>query len=300
MSPPEGPSSGPPQPQWEMKRYRVEPHEKVDLEKWDPADVSGANGSEEKARADSARWTRKLERLQEVLHAEHRHAVLVVLQGMDAAGKDGTIRRVFEGVKPQGVRVVGFKQPTPIERDHDFLWRVHAPLPALGEMVIFNRSHYEDVLAARIHKLAPKKVIRHRFEEINEFERTIADEGTTILKFFLHISSGEQIRRLRDRLTDLSKRWKFSGTDLAERRFWERYHKAYEEVLERTTTEWAPWYIVPSNSKWYRDWVVSGTIVRALESLDMHLPGLSEEARASLKGEPWAAAALRRQAKEPR
>jgi PPK2 family polyphosphate:nucleotide phosphotransferase len=283
-----------------VKRYRVEPQEKVDLEKWDPADVSGVDGSQEKAQRDSARWTRQLERLQEVLHAEHRHAILVVLQGMDAAGKDGTIRRVFEGVNPQGVRVVGFKQPTPLERDHDFLWRVHAVLPALGEMVIFNRSHYEDVLAARIHKLAPKKVIRHRFDEINEFERTLADEGTTILKFFLHISSGEQIRRLRDRLTDPAKRWKFSGTDLAERRFWEKYQKAYEEVLERTSTSWAPWFVVPSNSKWYRDWVVSGTIVRALEGLDMHLPGLSDEARASLKDEPWAAAALRRQATEPR
>jgi PPK2 family polyphosphate:nucleotide phosphotransferase len=280
-----------------VKRYRIEPGEKVDLDDWDPADVSGVGGSEERARRESERHTRRLERLQELVHAEHRHAVLVVLQGMDAAGKDGTIRHVFEGVNPQGVRVVGFKQPTPIERDHDFLWRVHAPLPALGEIVIFNRSHYEDVLVARVHRLAPKRVLKHRYEEINEFERTVSDQGTTILKFFLHISPEEQIRRLKDRLTDRSKHWKFSATDLAERAYWSKYRKAYVEAMERTSTPWAPWYIVPSDVKWYRNWVVSGTLARTLEGLDMRLPGLSDEARASLKGEPWAAAALRGTAK---
>ncbi|HEV2166589.1 MAG TPA: PPK2 family polyphosphate kinase [Thermoplasmata archaeon] len=281
-----------------MKRYQVEPGEKVDLEEWDPGDVSGV-GSEERARRDSERLTKKLERLQELLHAEHRHAVLVVLQGMDAAGKDGTIRHVFEGVNPQGVRVVGFKQPTEIERDHDFLWRVHAPLPALGEMVIFNRSHYEDVLVARVHKLAPKRALRHRYEEINEFERAISDAGTTVLKFFLHISPEEQIRRLRDRLTDPSKHWKFSATDLVERRSWAKYRKAYEEALSRTSTPWAPWWVVPGNAKWYRDWVVSSVIVRALEGLEMELPGLSKDALGSLKDEPWAAAALRKSTRPP-
>ncbi len=276
-----------------MKRYRIDPGEKIDLDAWDPADVGGVGGSEEKARKDSERHTRRLERLQELLHAEHRHAVLVVLQGMDAAGKDGTIRRVFEGVNPQGVRVVGFKRPTQIELDHDFLWRVHEPLPALGEMVIFNRSHYEDVLVARVHKLAPKRVLKHRYEEINEFERTVSDQGTTILKFFLHISPEEQTRRLKERLTDRSKHWKFSATDLAERSYWPKYRKAYVEAIERTSTPWAPWYIIPSDVKWYRDWVVSGTLVKTLDGLDMKLPGLSPEARASLKGEPWAAAALR-------
>ncbi|HEV2520223.1 MAG TPA: polyphosphate kinase 2 family protein [Thermoplasmata archaeon] len=283
-----------------MKRYRIRPGEKVDLSEWDPADVSGVGGSAVRARRGSERSTHKLERLQELLHAEHRHAVLIVLQGMDAAGKDGAIRHVFEGVNPQGVRVVGFKQPTPIERDHDFLWRVHAVLPALGEMVIFNRSHYEDVLAARVHKLAPKKALRHRYEEINEFERTLSDEGTTILKFFLHLSPGEQIRRLRDRLADPSKNWKFSPTDLAERRLWGKYTKAYEEVLTRTSTDWAPWYVVPADAKWYRDWVVSGTIVRALEGLEMRLPGLSDEAQESLRSEPWALATLRRAAASDR
>ena len=281
-----------------MLRYRVDPGESFVLVDWVPSDVSGVAGSEEKARRDTERWTKRLDRLQELLHAEHRHGVLVVLQGMDAAGKDGTIRHVFEGVNPQGVRVVGFKQPNEVERDHDFLWRAHAPCPALGEMVIFNRSHYEDVLVARVHKLAPKRILRHRYEEINEFERTLADEGTTILKFFLHISPEEQVRRLRERLTDPSKHWKFSPSDLVEHQYWAKYRKAFEEALERTSTEWAPWYVVPSDAKWYRNWLVSRTLVRALEGLGMRLPGISAEARRSLKSMPWAEALLRRHAPE--
>ncbi len=277
-----------------MDEHRVAPGEKIDLERLDPADTSGVGGSESKARAQTRRAVEKLETLQELLYAEHRHALLVVLQGMDAAGKDGTIRRVFQGVNPQGVRVACFKQPTPEELDHDFLWRIHAQLPGRGQMVIFNRSHYEDVVAVRVHKLVPKHVLKRRFDEINEFERTLTQEGTTVRKFFLHISPEEQIRRLTERLQDPEKHWKFSPTDLAERRFWTKYRRAYEDVLRRTSTEESPWFVVPSDAKWYRDWVVSREIVRTLEALQMRLPGLSPAARASLKGESWATRELAR------
>lgn len=222
-----------------------------------------------------------MEILQELLYAEHKHSVLVVLQGMDSAGKDGTIRRVFQGVNPQGVRVASFRQPSVHELDHDFLWRVHEQVPARGEMVLFNRSHYEDVLVTRVHGLVSRSVWERRYRAINDFESELNEEGTTVLKFFLHISRAEQKKRLNQRLADPSKHWKFRPTDVEERRRWPAYVRAYEEMLGKTSTRSAPWYVVPSNRKWYRDLFVSGRIVGVLEGLRMRYPPLPPGVRAT-------------------
>jgi PPK2 family polyphosphate:nucleotide phosphotransferase len=221
--------------------------------------------------------TGELEALQELLYAERKHKLLVVLQGMDTSGKDGTIRHVFEGVNPQGVRVASFKVPTPIELDHDYLWRVHLQTPGRGEVVIFNRSHYEDVLVVRVHQLVPEEVWKRRYDQINAFERLLADEGTTILKFFLHISLDEQKRRLQERLDDPTKHWKFATGDLAERKLWSAYQEAYEDALGKTSTEWAPWYIVPADRKWFRNLVIASVIVETLKGLKMSYPQPAED-----------------------
>jgi len=255
-----------------VRRYRVRPGQTVRLDDWDADDTSGFDGKKNDALVESEKLGGELEHLQELLYAEHKHKVLIVLQALDTGGKDGTIRRVFEGVNPQGVRVAHFGVPTPEELDHDFLWREHAQVPGEGEIVIFNRSHYEGVLAVRVHKLVPREIWKARYQEINDFERMLSEEGTTILKFFLHIDKDEQRKRLQDRLDDPTKRWKFSVHDLPERAFWSEYMKAYEEVLEKTSTEWAPWYVVPSNHNWFRDVIISTVIVRTLQEMDMHYP----------------------------
>lgn len=260
-----------------MKRYQVQPGNKVDLRRWDPDDTSGFDGGKEEAQAALAKLNKKLEALQELLYAEHRRKVLVVLQAMDTGGKDGTIRSVFEGVNPQGVRVASFKAPTTEELDHDYLWRVHRHTPGKGEIVIFNRSHYEDVLIVRVHELVPRKIWRKRFAHINDFERMLAEEGTTILKFFLHISCEEQKERLQARLDEPSKRWKFSPIDLKERALWPQYMQAYADAIGQTSTDWAPWYIVPANRKWYRNLVVASIIVETLKGLKMHYPQPQEK-----------------------
>jgi PPK2 family polyphosphate:nucleotide phosphotransferase len=255
-----------------FNRYRVEPLSKVSLEKLDPADTRAFAGGKGQADRTRAKLTRKLDALQELLYAEHRHRVLVVLQGMDTAGKDGAIRHVFEGVNPQGVKVFGFKAPTAEELDHDFLWRVHKCVPGRGELAVFNRSHYEDVLIVRVHGLVAPQIWKTRYEGINGFERMLHREGVTILKFFLHISKDEQKKRLQARLDDRTKHWKFKSSDLPERRLWSHYEKAYEDVLSRTSTRHAPWFIVPSDKKWYRNLVVAALLVGALENLDMKYP----------------------------
>jgi PPK2 family polyphosphate:nucleotide phosphotransferase len=270
-----------------LRPGEISPGTTVRLDRCDPNDTSGFSGTERDAEAELARLRVRLLADQELLYAGHEHKVLIVLQGVDTAGKDGTIRRVFDGVNPQSVRVARFGPPTPPELDHDFLWRVHARVPAKGEMVIFNRSHYEDVLIARVRKLVPKRILKSRYREINEFERTLAKEGTIILKFFLHIDFREQGRRLRTRLEDPSKHWKFSASDLIDRRLWDKFQRAYEEALERTSTEWAPWVVVPSNHKWYRDLVVLRSVVRNLDRLGMKYPPLSTEAKAFLRRQPW-------------
>ena len=255
-----------------MKKYRVEPDSKVDLSKWDPADSSEFDDNKEEGRAALANLNRKLAELQEILYAEHKHKVLIVIQAMDTGGKDGAIRHVFKGINPQGVRVANFKIPSAIEMDHDYLWRIHQQTPGKGEMVIFNRSHYEDVLVVRVHKLVTEEVWKRRYDQINNFEKLLAEEGTTILKFYLHISSEEQKKRLRARLEDPTKHWKFNPDDLKERQLWKEYMRAYEDALEKTSTKYAPWYIVPANKKWYRDLVVASVILETLRDLKMEYP----------------------------
>jgi PPK2 family polyphosphate:nucleotide phosphotransferase len=258
-----------------MDRYRIEPDTAVDLSAFDPKDTGGLEEEAAKDRLDDL--NRRLETLQELLYAERKHKVLVVLQAMDTGGKDGVIRHVFQGVNPQGVKVAGFGVPTPDELAHDYLWRVHAHTPAAGQLTIFNRSHYEDVLVVRVHGLVPEEVWGRRYRHINEWERLLAEEGTTILKFFLHISKEEQAERLQARLDEPTKRWKFRLGDLEERRRWPAYMAAYQAVLSQTSTAWAPWYLVPADHKWYRNLVVARVLVETLEGLKMAYPQPTED-----------------------
>jgi PPK2 family polyphosphate:nucleotide phosphotransferase len=252
--------------------YRVQSKKKIHLEEVDPNDTSLFSGSKKEGLAKLADLSKKLDHLQEVLYAEHKHRLLVVIQAMDTAGKDGTIRSVFDGVNPQGVRVASFKTPTPEELDHDYLWRIHKQTPAKGEIVIFNRSHYEDVLVVRVHNLAPQSIWEKRFNQINQFERQLAREGTTIVKFFLHIDLEEQKQRLLDRIQDPTKQWKFNPGDLDERKLWPQYMQAYEDVLNKTSTSWAPWYIIPANRNWYRNLMVSSILVETLQKMKLSYP----------------------------
>ena len=253
-----------------MNRYRVEPGTSVNLDDWDPRDTGSAEKDEgkEALKALNAR----LEELQELLYAEGKHKVLVVLQATDTGGKDGTIRHVFDGTNPQGVKVASFKKPTPEEMNHDYLWRIHAHTPGTGEIAIFNRSHYEDVLVVRVHALVPEERWSRRYGHVNAFEKMLADEGTTIVKFFLNISKSEQAERLQARLDDPTKHWKFSLGDLDERKRWDDYRAAFEEMLSLTSTDEAPWYVVPADRKWYRNLVVATVLVETLERLAMSYP----------------------------
>ncbi len=255
-----------------MKRYCVEPGARVKLQKHDPSDSSAFDGDKKSGRELAGKLNLRLEQLQELLYAEGKNRLLVVLQAMDAGGKDGTIRHVFEHVNPQGVKVASFKAPTVHELAHDYLWRIHRHAPAKGQITIFNRSHYEDVLVVRVKGFAPKSVWSKRYEHINAFEKLLADEGTTILKFFLHISLDEQKERFQSRLDEPHKHWKFSKGDLEDRKLWPEYMKAFEDVLGKTSTDWAPWYIVPANRKWYRNLVISQVIVNTMEKLRMKYP----------------------------
>jgi len=260
-----------------VKRYMVKPGSRVHLGKMDPSDTSGYDGDKKDGEKAIDAILRKLDPLQELLYAEHKHKVLLVLQGMDTSGKDATIRRVFEGVNPEGVRVAHFGIPSEEEKDHDYLWRVHKQVPGKGEMVIFNRSHYESVLIERVHGLVPESVWSKRYRQLVDFERMLCEEGTTIVKFFLHIDRKEQERRFQDRLKDPTKHWKFSRLDYNERSYWNDYMQAYVDALERTSTDFAPWYVVPSNHPWFRDLVVSDVVVEALDSLGMSYPKLDPE-----------------------
>ncbi len=252
-------------------KYLVVPGTKVRLPRWDPADTAGVD-SKKKALPALEQRRRKLYELQYLLHVEKRHSLLIVLQAMDAGGKDGTIRHVMSGLNPQGCRVTSFKVPTEEELSHDYLWRIHRNVPARGEIGIFNRSHYGDVLVVRVHNLVPKRVWSKRFEQINTFERMLADNGVTIVKFFLHISKQEQRKRLQERLDDPTKHWKVSPADFEERRYWDDYTKAYEDVLYRCSTPWAPWYVIPADHKWFRNLAVADILVRTLEDLKMQFP----------------------------
>ncbi|GIW25627.1 AMP/ADP-polyphosphate phosphotransferase [Meiothermus sp.] len=254
-----------------MKPYRIEPNGSFRLEHFDPDDTSAIGGKQEALAALEA-LNKRLEELQELLFAEGKHKVLVVLQAMDAGGKDGTIRVVFDGVNPSGVRVASFGVPTEHELARDYLWRVHQQVPRKGELVIFNRSHYEDVLVVRVKNLVPKEIWQKRYHHIREFERMLADEGTTILKFFLHISKDEQRKRLQERLDNPKKRWKFRMGDLEDRKLWDQYQEAFEDAIRETSTLYAPWYVIPANKNWYRNWLVSSILVETLEGLQMRYP----------------------------
>lgn len=255
-----------------INRFLIKPGTRINLNEWDLNDTSAYEGDKKSATEKIQLLTSELSNLQELLYAEHKQRLLVILQGMDTSGKDGAIEHVFKGVNPQGVRVANFKVPTQEELDHDFLWRIHKQTPAKGEIVIFNRSHYEDVLVVRVHGLVPKRVWSRRFDEINNFERLLANEGTSILKFFLHIDLDEQKNRFQARLDDPSKRWKFRVGDLKERQLWPEYMKAYEDVLNKTSTDWAPWYLIPANRKWFRNLVIGTILVDTLNGMDMNYP----------------------------
>jgi PPK2 family polyphosphate:nucleotide phosphotransferase len=252
--------------------FRILPGSRVRLADIPPQKTKGFDGDKEQGRARVAKLNERLEALQEMLYAQGKHRLLVVLQAMDAGGKDGTIRTVFDGVNPQGVKVASFKAPTSKELAHDFLWRIHPHAPAAGEIAIWNRSHYEDVLIARVHDLCNETCWRARYEHITAFEKLLECEGTTILKFFLHISKDEQRQRLQERIDDPKKRWKWNSRDLDERARWDDYQKAYEDALSATSTEPAPWYVVPADRNWFRDLVVSEVLVETLEQLDLQLP----------------------------
>ena len=262
---------------FDINRFRVKPGHKLALDDldtratpfWDSEDKAGAV-------VRLAQLNERLETLQELLWAQGTERVLVVLQAMDAGGKDGTIRHVFEGVNPTGVRVASFKRPTERELAHDYLWRVHREVPGNGELTIFNRSHYEDVLVVRVENLVPKKRWQKRYDHIVDFEQMLVDEGTTIVKLFLHISRDEQRERLQARLDEPHKRWKFEAGDLGPREKWDDYQDAFAEALARTSTESAPWFIIPSDRKWYRNIAVSEILIQTLEGLDMRFPEAPE------------------------
>jgi PPK2 family polyphosphate:nucleotide phosphotransferase len=256
------------------KVWTCEPGVRVDLGQIDPRDTCGL-ADKKAAELELRDSVARIAELQKILWAENRRAVLIVLQGMDTSGKDGTIRSVLSGVNPQGVRVHAFGPPSAAESDRDFLWRVHRVVPARGEIGVFNRSHYEDVLVARVVALAPAAVIEERYAIINQFERLLsplAGGYVTLLKFFLHISRDEQKKRLRARLLDPTKAWKLQPADLDVREQWDEYLRAYEIALERCSTDWAPWHVIPADRKWVRNALVSRVVARALESLDLQLP----------------------------
>lgn len=255
-----------------MNPYLVKPGRKLDLDEFDPDDTHLVRGGKTEGKVQNEAIRKRLSDLQELLYAGHEWKLLIVLQGMDTSGKDGAIRHVMSGFNPVGTRVVSFKKPSPEELDHDYLWRVHRQTPAKGEAVVFNRSHYEDVLIVRVHNLVPKSTWQKRYDQINAFEQMLHDEGAVILKFFLHISKKEQRARLQARIEDPTKRWKFQHTDVEERKLWKEYQQAYEDALSQTSTELAPWYVVPANQKWYRNYVLGSTIAEALEALHMNYP----------------------------
>ncbi len=269
------------------KRFIVKPGERLNLPKRDPDDTDGVP-SKEDSEAIVQENIQRLFDLQAVLAACNKYAVLVILQAMDAGGKDGTIRHVMTGLNPQGCRVTSFKVPTEVEAAHDFLWRVHQAVPRRGEIGIFNRSHYEDVLVVRVHQMVPKKVWSARYEQINDFEQILYENDVRIFKFFLHISREEQAKRLEERIEDPQKNWKITLADITERRYWDDYMDAYEDALTRCSTKYAPWYVIPANKKWFRNLAVSEILADTMASWKMKYPPPRHdlaELRAALRSE---------------
>ncbi|WP_278941588.1 polyphosphate kinase 2 family protein [Pseudomonas helleri] len=254
-----------------ISKLIVKPGSKIRLADVDP-DFHGSYKSEKDAQKHLDQQSASISDLQKKLYAERKHSLLIVLQGIDAAGKDGTCWHVLRSMNPQGTNVHGFKQPTAEESSHDFLWRVHPHVPADGNVAIFNRSHYEDVLVQRVHKMAPGKVIEKRYDLINAFESTVHSNNTTILKFFLYISPEEQLRRFEERLDDPMRQWKISEGDYSERALWDDYIKAYEAMLNKCSTDHAPWYVIPANHKWFRNLAVGSIVEKTLKDMKMQLP----------------------------
>ncbi len=248
----------------------VKPGSKIKLEKVDPGDTSGYD--KESAGDHLTKNLERLSVLQYMLYAEAKRSVLVVLQGIDAGGKDGTIRHVMSGLNPQGVDVTSFKVPEGAETRHDYLWRIHRAVPEWGKMGIINRSHYEDVLVVRVHDLVPKRVWEKRYGEINDFERMLSDSGVHIVKFLLYISKDEQAKRFRERIDDKQKNWKFSPADVKEREYWDQYIEAFQDMLRNCSKDHAPWYVIPANNKWFRNLAVSQILVHTLEKMDLKFP----------------------------
>jgi PPK2 family polyphosphate:nucleotide phosphotransferase len=258
-----------------MNSYQVKPRSRVRLSEHDPDDTGSYQKTDEGkalAKKETERRVARLSRLQERLYANGNRSLLIVLQGMDTSGKDGTIRNVMSGVNPQGCKVVSFKTPSNHELAHDFLWRVHREVPAKGFIGIFNRSHYEDVLITRVHGWVSDRVAKRRFDQIRAFEEILVENGTAIVKFFLHISKKEQKKRLEERILDPEKRWKWNSGDLEERSLWGKYMRAFEDVISSTSTREAPWYIVPANRKWFRNLVVADRVLNALEAMKLKQP----------------------------
>lgn len=253
------------------KQFRVKPGEKVKLSKVDP-DFVGDWSDKEAAKERTQENAALLADLQYQLYSENRRSLLIILQAMDAGGKDGTINHVLAPMNPQGCRVQNFKSPTAEELAHDFLWRVHRVAPKRGEVVIFNRSHYEDVLIARVHRLAPKEVWSRRYAHIRHFESLLADSGVTVLKFYLHISKSEQLKRFEDRFNEPDKHWKISEADYAERRYWDDYMAAFEDAFEQCSTDEAPWFIIPADKKYFRNLAVSQIIADTMREMKLQLP----------------------------
>jgi PPK2 family polyphosphate:nucleotide phosphotransferase len=253
------------------EKFVVEPGAKVRLSKIDPS-YKGKYESHEKAAPEIAQNLERMQKLQYLLYADGSQSLLVVLQALDAAGKDGVVRHVFSGVNPQGTAVFGFKQPSKEEAAHDFLWRAHLRTPAKGQIVIFNRSHYEDVLVVRVHNLVPEPVWSKRYDLINDFEKMLSANGTHILKFYLHISPEEQLARFAQRLDDPSRNWKISESDYSERKLWPQYVDAYQDAMASTSTKRAPWYVIPANHKWFRDLAISQIIADTMDEMGLKLP----------------------------
>jgi len=252
-------------------QFVVKPGKKLRLSRVDPASTGG-HLSQDSASAEIQEHIASMDKLQALLYADASRSLLVVLQGLDAAGKDGTIRHLFRGMDPQGTTVWSFKPPSAEEAAHEFLWRAHLRAPAKGQVVIFNRSHYEDVLVTRVHKLIDKSTWSQRYELINDFEKMLTLGGTVILKFFLHISPTEQLARFKERLDDPRRNWKISDSDYAERELWDGYMKAYEDAIDHTSTDHAPWYVIPSDAKWFRNLAISQIVADALVRMDLKVP----------------------------
>jgi PPK2 family polyphosphate:nucleotide phosphotransferase len=252
------------------KSLRIKPDTDMRLKDIDPSETFGIDKDD--GREQLTKNVDRLSILQYQLYAEAKRSVLVVLQGIDAGGKDGTIRHVMTGLNPQGVSVTAFKVPEGEEKRHDYLWRVHKAVPEYGQIGIFNRSHYEEVLVVRVHDLVPKKVWSRRYDEINNFEQMLKDNGVTIVKFLLYISKDEQLKRFRERVENTSKNWKFSQADLKEREYWDAYIDAYDDMIRKCSTEFAPWYVIPANKKWFRNLAVSRILIDTMEGMKLQFP----------------------------